>query len=270
MAGLKLAAVRQAATKLYADLLPHRQGRAWSPSTTRCAPSRHPPAARRTTRSAAAIAAIEPAGSTNLLAGWLEAGATWRRRCAWARPIACCCSTDGQANVGITDAARPTELGPDARRRRGSPPPPSASAWTRVFQTVRAIGDAPLFIDDSPNPTLLEVASKSRRLKAEKGLALVILDYLQLMQAGGKYENRNLEIAAISRGLKQLAKELEVPVIALSQLSRAAGAAGERPPAAALRPPRVGVDRAGRRHGGLRLPRRGLRRRPTRTRGSPS
>jgi replicative DNA helicase len=97
----------------------------------------------------------------------------------------------------------------------------SSKEWTRVYQTVRAIGDAPLFIDDSPNPTLLEVASKTRRLKAEKGLALVILDYLQLMQAGGKYENRNLEIAAISRGLKQLAKELEVPVIALSQLSRA-------------------------------------------------
>jgi replicative DNA helicase len=65
------------------------------------------------------------------------------------------------------------------------------------------------------------VASKSRRLKAEKGLALLVLDYLQLMQAGGKYENRNLEIAAISRGLKQLAKELDVPVIGLSQLSRA-------------------------------------------------
>jgi replicative DNA helicase len=97
----------------------------------------------------------------------------------------------------------------------------SSKEWARVFQTVRTIGDAPLFIDDSPNPTLLELASKSRRLKAEKGLGLIVLDYLQLMQAGGKYENRNLEIAAISRGLKQLAKELEVPVIALSQLSRA-------------------------------------------------
>jgi len=96
----------------------------------------------------------------------------------------------------------------------------SQKEWTRIIQTVRTIGDAPLFIDDSPNPTLLEVASKSRRLKAERGLSLVVLDYLQLMQAGGKYENRNLEIAAISRGLKQLAKELEVPVIALSQLSR--------------------------------------------------
>ena len=96
----------------------------------------------------------------------------------------------------------------------------SQKEWTRIIQTVRAIGDAPLFIDDSPNPGLLEVASKARRLKAERGLSLIVLDYLQLMQAGGKYENRNLEIAAISRGMKQLAKELEIPVLALSQLSR--------------------------------------------------
>ncbi|HYN21055.1 MAG TPA: replicative DNA helicase, partial [Thermoanaerobaculia bacterium] len=96
----------------------------------------------------------------------------------------------------------------------------SQKEWSKIVQTVRGIGDAPLYIDDSPSPSLLEVASKARRLKAEKGLSLVILDYLQLMQAGGKYENRNLEIAAISRGMKQLAKELELPVIALSQLSR--------------------------------------------------
>lgn len=96
----------------------------------------------------------------------------------------------------------------------------SQKEWTRIIQTVRSIGDAPLFIDDSPNPGLLEVASKARRLKAERGLSLLVLDYLQLMQAGGKYENRNLEIAAISRGMKQLAKELEIPVLALSQLSR--------------------------------------------------
>jgi replicative DNA helicase len=96
----------------------------------------------------------------------------------------------------------------------------SQKDWGQIIQARRNIMDAPLYIDDSPNPTLLEVASKARRLKAEKGLALVILDYLQLMQAGGKYENRNLEIAAISRGMKQLAKELELPVIALSQLSR--------------------------------------------------
>lgn len=96
----------------------------------------------------------------------------------------------------------------------------SQQQWGRIIQTVRQTSDAPLYIDDSPNPGLLEVASKARRLKAEKGLELLILDYLQLMQAGGRYENRNLEIAAISRGLKQLAKELEIPVVALSQLSR--------------------------------------------------
>jgi len=96
----------------------------------------------------------------------------------------------------------------------------SQKEWTRIIQTVRANSDSPLFIDDSANPSLLEVASKARRLKAEKGLALLVLDYLQLMQAGGRYENRQLEIAAISRGLKQLAKELDIPVMALSQLSR--------------------------------------------------
>jgi replicative DNA helicase len=96
----------------------------------------------------------------------------------------------------------------------------SQKQWSRVIQTVRGTSDAPLFIDDSPNPSLLEISSKARRLKAERQLSLLVLDYLQLMQAGGKYENRNLEIAAISRGLKQLAKELDLPVIALSQLSR--------------------------------------------------
>ena len=96
----------------------------------------------------------------------------------------------------------------------------SQQQWGRIIQTVRQTSDAPFYIDDSPNPSLLEVASKARRLKAEKGLEVLILDYLQLMQAGGRYENRNLEIAAISRGLKQLAKELDLPVIALSQLSR--------------------------------------------------
>lgn len=96
----------------------------------------------------------------------------------------------------------------------------SQKQWNRVIQSVKSVSRAPLYIDDSANPTLLELASKARRLKAEQGLDLVVLDYLQLMQAGGRYESRNLEIAAITRGLKQLAKELNVPVIALSQLSR--------------------------------------------------
>ncbi|MGH9382431.1 MAG: replicative DNA helicase [Thermoanaerobaculia bacterium] len=96
----------------------------------------------------------------------------------------------------------------------------STSQWQKVVRTARKIDRAPLLIDDSSNPTLLEVASKARRLRAEKGLELLIVDYLQLMQAGGRYENRNLELGAISRGMKQLAKELNIPVIALSQLSR--------------------------------------------------
>ncbi len=92
--------------------------------------------------------------------------------------------------------------------------------WRRLNEAVEASGESGLFIDDSANPSLLEVASKARRLKAQHGLALLVVDYLQLMNAGGRYENRNLEIGAITRGLKQLAKELDLPVVALSQLSR--------------------------------------------------
>ncbi len=86
------------------------------------------------------------------------------------------------------------------------------------------LSEAPIFIDDTSAIDLLELRSKCRRLKAErKALDLVVIDYLQLMgsEANKKAENRNLEISAISRGLKSLAKELQTPVIALSQLSRA-------------------------------------------------
>ena len=96
----------------------------------------------------------------------------------------------------------------------------AARDWSRLHEAVESGGDTSLFIDDSANPTLLEVASKARRLKTRHDLGLVVVDYLQLMNAGGRYENRNLEIGAITRGLKQLAKELDVPVVALSQLSR--------------------------------------------------
>jgi len=96
----------------------------------------------------------------------------------------------------------------------------SEGQWTKLYETIRRTTAAPIFIDDSPNPSLLEISSKVRRLKAEKGLELLVVDYLQLMQAGGRYESRQLEISAISRGLKQLAKEVELPVLALSQLSR--------------------------------------------------
>lgn len=93
--------------------------------------------------------------------------------------------------------------------------------WPRLTSSVSILAEAKLFIDDSPDLTPTEVRARARRLKREYGaLGLVVIDYLQLMQAPGAGENRVAEISAISRGLKSLAKELEVPVIALSQLNR--------------------------------------------------
>ncbi|HLF57175.1 MAG TPA: replicative DNA helicase [Thermoanaerobaculia bacterium] len=96
----------------------------------------------------------------------------------------------------------------------------SQAEAVRMIDTMKTIGRSPLFIDDSASPSILEVGSKARRLKAEKQLSLLVIDYLQLMNAGGRFENRNLEISAITRAFKQLAKELEIPVVLLSQLSR--------------------------------------------------
>ena len=96
-----------------------------------------------------------------------------------------------------------------------------ASDWTRLTAAAGRLSEAPIFIDDSPNLTVLEARAKARRMKAEHGLDLVIIDYLQLMRGRGNLDNRQQEIAEISRSLKALAKELTVPVVALSQLSRA-------------------------------------------------
>ena len=93
--------------------------------------------------------------------------------------------------------------------------------YQSLSQAIGVLSDAKLFIDDTPGVTVLEMRAKARRLAAEHGLNLLIIDYLQLMTGRGRFENRTLELAAISRGLKGLAKELGVPVVALSQLSRA-------------------------------------------------
>jgi replicative DNA helicase len=115
----------------------------------------------------------------------------------------------------------------------------SDADWPKISQAVARLGDAPLFIDDNPNTTVMEIRAKARRLKARHGdLGLIIVDYLQLMQGhvGHSSENRQLEVTAISRGLKILARELEVPVVALSQLSRQLEArADKRPVLADLR-----------------------------------
>jgi replicative DNA helicase len=92
--------------------------------------------------------------------------------------------------------------------------------WPRVDSAVSMMSDAPIFIDDSGAMTPTEVRARARRLKREHGLGLIVVDYLQLMQVTGTVENRATEISEISRSLKALARELEVPVIALSQLNR--------------------------------------------------
>ncbi len=92
--------------------------------------------------------------------------------------------------------------------------------WTRVASAITQLSDAPLFIDDTPSLSPTDLRSRARRLAREHGLGLIVIDYLQLMQVPGNKENRATEVATISRGLKALAKELNVPVVALSQLNR--------------------------------------------------
>ncbi len=102
--------------------------------------------------------------------------------------------------------------------------------WVRLTRAVQPLSTAKLFIDDTPAISILELRARARRLKAEKGLGLIVIDYLQLMQVGGRIESRQQEISEISRSLKALARELNVPVIALSQLSRAVEQTAEKKP----------------------------------------
>lgn len=94
------------------------------------------------------------------------------------------------------------------------------SDWTRFGRAVGRLGDMPLYIDDTTDISVLEMRARCRRLKSEHGLGLVVIDYLQLIRGHGRQENRNQEISTIARLLKGLARELDVPVVALSQLSR--------------------------------------------------
>ena len=102
--------------------------------------------------------------------------------------------------------------------------------YGRLSTALGRLADAKVFIDDSAGLGVLEMRAKARRLKAEHGLDLLVIDYLQLMQGRGRFENRTQELASISRALKALAKELNVPVLALSQLSRAPESRSDRRP----------------------------------------
>ena len=127
---------------------------------------------------------------------------------------------------------------------------------------MNALSEAPIYIDDTPNITTMELRTKARRLQAESGLDLVIVDYLQLMQSSTttRDANRVQEVSEISRGLKALARELKVPVVALSQLSR-------QPEMRESKEPRLsdlresGSDRAGRGPRDVPVAREGARRR---------
>jgi replicative DNA helicase len=92
--------------------------------------------------------------------------------------------------------------------------------WTRLARRMSEISEAPLFIDDSPNMTMMEIRAKARRLKQRNDLKLIVVDYMQLMTSGKRVESRQQEVSEFSRQLKLLAKELEVPVVAISQLNR--------------------------------------------------
>ncbi|WP_062070451.1 replicative DNA helicase [Demequina sediminicola] len=108
--------------------------------------------------------------------------------------------------------------------------PMGPNDWERLAHTAAQLAKAPLFVDDSPNMSLMEIRAKCRRLKQQHDLQLVVVDYLQLMSSGRKVESRQQEVSEFSRALKLLAKEIEVPVIAISQLNRGAEQRTEKKP----------------------------------------
>ncbi len=105
-----------------------------------------------------------------------------------------------------------------------------AEDWPRLTAACEQLSQAPIFIDDTSGISVLEMKAKARRLKQQHGLGLIIIDYLQLMTGSGRAENRQQEISVISRNLKGLAKDLDIPVLALSQLSRGVEARGDHKP----------------------------------------
>ena len=104
------------------------------------------------------------------------------------------------------------------------------SEGPKLSRTVHKLTESPIYVDDSPAQTVLEIRAKARRLKAEKNVGMIIIDYLQLMQGPAKAESREREISHISRSLKSLAKELNIPVIALAQLNRAVETRSDKRP----------------------------------------
>jgi replicative DNA helicase len=132
----------------------------------------------------------------------------------------------GKAEIAMRLLSAETSI-PLQKMRKGMI---EAKDWTNIAQTRGRIENAPLYIDDSPNMTLVEIRAKCRRLKQRVGLKMIVIDYLQLMTSGKKVESRQQEVSEFSRALKLLAKELQVPVIALSQLNRGPEQRSDRKP----------------------------------------
>ena len=116
--------------------------------------------------------------------------------------------------------------------------------WTKLARRMGEISEAPLFVDDTPSMNLMEIRAKARRLKQRHDLKMIVVDYLQLMTSPKRTESRQQEVAELSRGLKLLAKEVECPVIAVSQLNRGPEQRTDKR-AAAVRPARVGLPDGG-------------------------
>ena len=104
------------------------------------------------------------------------------------------------------------------------------SDWAHISHALGRLSEAAMFIDDSPGVSVMEIRARARRIKAEHGLGMLVIDYLQLMSTRGRVENRQQEVSEISRSLKSLARELEIPVVALSQLSRAVEQRADKKP----------------------------------------
>ncbi len=102
--------------------------------------------------------------------------------------------------------------------------------WRKLARAMGSLSEAPIFIDDSATMSVIEMRAKARKLKAEHGLGLIVIDYIQMIQSYKRTENRTQELSEIARSIKSLAKELEVPIIAISQLSRAVEALGQKRP----------------------------------------
>jgi replicative DNA helicase len=106
----------------------------------------------------------------------------------------------------------------------------SESDFTKLSEAMGVLADAPIFIDDTPGISIAQIRTKARRLQMDKKVSLIIVDYLQLVDPGKRYESRVQEVSVVSQSLKNLARELKIPVLAVSQLSRAVEHRGERKP----------------------------------------